>query len=48
MKDFKKEGHGIYLKTTGERYEGEFKSDFAHGTCQVFYPDGRYYIGKIS
>ncbi len=27
MKDFKKEGHGVYCKSTGERYEGEFKND---------------------
>ena len=49
MRDFKKEGHGIYVKaTTGERFEGEFKSDSAKGVCQVFYPDGRYYIGRVS
>ena len=31
MKDFKRHGNGIYIKSTGERIEGEFLNDVAHG-----------------
>lgn len=48
MRDFKKEGHGVYVKATGERYEGEFKNDQCTGIGQIFYPDGRYYIGMLN
>lgn len=48
MMDFKKEGHGVYVKNTGERYEGEFKNDQCTGIGQIFYPDGRYYIGMLN
>jgi hypothetical protein len=37
----------LLVRANGERFEGEFKQDTATGKQQVFYNDGRYYIGTL-
>ena len=33
MQDFKRDGAGILMKPSGDRYEGEFQNDSATGIC---------------
>ena len=40
-------GKGIYLYSSGEKYEGQFKNGKLHGRGILNFPDGNKYIGQF-
>ena len=40
-------GAGVYIQSSGKRYEGEFKDDLMHGTGIYSQADGKRYEGQF-
>ncbi|MBF0556687.1 MAG: hypothetical protein HQK96_19395, partial [Nitrospirae bacterium] len=41
-------GHGTFVFSSGEKYEGEFTGGNPHGTGTVYYPNGDIYTGQLA
>ena len=46
MKNGKREGHGAYFYSNGNRYEGEWKDDRKEGHGKFYWEDGSHYEGE--